>query len=143
MEQFGNLETMSVEEAMGSLKAHEERTKGRNETSEGKLMLTEEEWQKREIMMVSYFSLEKNGLNEVVKQVMVSHYLLKVETRVEVDVSIAVLTDILQPSVANQGVKENRNKNQIWPELKMMNQRCSWQSLIKWNQSCCWWMKRM
>lgn len=48
MEQFGNLETMSVEEAVGSLKAHEERLKGKQETSESQLLLTEEEWIKRE-----------------------------------------------------------------------------------------------
>lgn len=48
MEQFGNLETMTVEEAIGSLKAHEERIRGKNEVHEGKLMLTAEEWQKRE-----------------------------------------------------------------------------------------------
>lgn len=33
MEQFGNLDTMTVEEAIGSLKAHEERVKGKTETS--------------------------------------------------------------------------------------------------------------
>lgn len=48
IEQFGNLDTMTVEEALGSLKAHEERVKGKIETSEGKLMLTEEKWQRRE-----------------------------------------------------------------------------------------------
>lgn len=39
---------MTVEEAVGSLEAHEKRVKGKVETSEGKLMLTKEEWQKRE-----------------------------------------------------------------------------------------------
>lgn len=48
MEQFGNLDMISVEESMGSLKAPEERVKGSNEPSEGKLILTEEEWKKRE-----------------------------------------------------------------------------------------------
>lgn len=48
MEQFGNLDSMTVQEAVGSLKAHEERVKGNVETSEGNLLLTEEEWQKRE-----------------------------------------------------------------------------------------------
>lgn len=45
IEQFGNLETMSVEEVIGSLRAHEERLRGSGETSEGKLLLTEE-WKK-------------------------------------------------------------------------------------------------
>lgn len=50
MEQFGDLETMTLEEAVGSLKAHEERLKGnsKSDSNEGQLMLTEEEWQKRE-----------------------------------------------------------------------------------------------
>lgn len=47
MEQFSDLETMTVEEAMGSLKAHDERVKGKNESNESKLILTEEEWRKR------------------------------------------------------------------------------------------------
>lgn len=39
---------MSVEEVIGSLKAHEERTRGQVESNEGKLLLTEDEWRKRE-----------------------------------------------------------------------------------------------
>lgn len=48
MEQFGNLETMSIEEAIGSLKAHDERIRGKIEPKESQLMLTEEEWSKRD-----------------------------------------------------------------------------------------------
>lgn len=48
LEQFGDMETMTVEEAVGSLKAHEERVKGKTDTKEQQLMLTEEEWMKRE-----------------------------------------------------------------------------------------------
>lgn len=48
MEQFGDLESMKMEEVVGSLKAHEERIKGIKESSETKLMVTEEEWRKRE-----------------------------------------------------------------------------------------------
>ncbi|XP_074336191.1 uncharacterized protein LOC141673354 [Apium graveolens] len=48
LEQFGNLETMIVEEVVGSLKAHEERVKGKSEAIENQLLLTEEEWAKRE-----------------------------------------------------------------------------------------------
>ena len=48
IEQFGNLEEMSVEEVIGSLKAHEERLRGPAEVNEGKLLLTEEDWKKRE-----------------------------------------------------------------------------------------------
>lgn len=48
MEQFGNLETMTLEEAVGSLKAHEERLKGKTEANETQLLLTKEEWDKRE-----------------------------------------------------------------------------------------------
>lgn len=48
MEQFGDLETMSVEEAVGSLKAHEERLNGQTDNSGGQLLLTEEEWSRKE-----------------------------------------------------------------------------------------------
>lgn len=39
---------MSVEEAVASLKAHEVRVKGKPEVGGGQLLLTEEEWIKRE-----------------------------------------------------------------------------------------------
>lgn len=49
IEQFGDLEAMSVEEDMGSLKAHEERLHGQSENNEGQqLLLTEEEWNNKE-----------------------------------------------------------------------------------------------
>lgn len=35
IEQFGNLEKMSIEEVIGSLKAHEERLSGQGESKEG------------------------------------------------------------------------------------------------------------
>ncbi|KAL8106921.1 hypothetical protein AgCh_023641 [Apium graveolens] len=47
IEQFGDLELMTIEEAVGSLKAHEERLCGQSESSVGgQLLLTEEEWRK-------------------------------------------------------------------------------------------------
>lgn len=50
IEQFGDLDTMSVEELIGSLKAHEERLHEQKESNEEQpqLLLTEEEWLKRE-----------------------------------------------------------------------------------------------
>ncbi|XP_074336741.1 uncharacterized protein LOC141673913 [Apium graveolens] len=48
IEQFGDLESMTMEEAIGSLKAYEERVHGNSESSGGQLMLTEEEWEKKE-----------------------------------------------------------------------------------------------
>lgn len=48
IEQFGNLDEMSMGEAIGSLKAYEERLKGIMVTQEEQLMLTVEEWRKRE-----------------------------------------------------------------------------------------------
>lgn len=39
---------MTLEDAVGSLKAHEERIKGKTETNESQLLLTKEEWDKRE-----------------------------------------------------------------------------------------------
>ncbi|XP_074361225.1 uncharacterized protein LOC141701481 [Apium graveolens] len=49
LEQFGNLETMSVEEVIGSLKAYEERLSRQGKSKEGQqLLMTEEEWSKYE-----------------------------------------------------------------------------------------------
>ncbi|KAK1381042.1 putative zinc finger, CCHC-type [Heracleum sosnowskyi] len=53
IEQFGNLDDMSIEEVIGSLRAHEERLQGQTENAEKQLlgqqlMLTAEEWQKKE-----------------------------------------------------------------------------------------------
>ncbi|XP_074323732.1 uncharacterized protein LOC141660642 [Apium graveolens] len=48
IEQFGDLDKITVKEAMGSLKAHDERIKGNGESTDSKLLLTEEEWRKRE-----------------------------------------------------------------------------------------------
>ncbi|XP_074369209.1 uncharacterized protein LOC141710547 [Apium graveolens] len=48
IEQFGNLDTMTIEEAVGSLKVHEERLRGKSEVGGEQLLFTEEEWRKRE-----------------------------------------------------------------------------------------------
>ncbi|XP_074336208.1 uncharacterized protein LOC141673365 [Apium graveolens] len=48
IEQFGDLEKMTVEETVGSLQGHEERLKGQNETTGSKLLLIDEEWSRRE-----------------------------------------------------------------------------------------------
>lgn len=48
IEQFGNLETMTIEETIGSLKAHEERVRGQADNGGSQLLLIEEEWNKRE-----------------------------------------------------------------------------------------------
>lgn len=50
IEQFGDLEKMTIEETVGSLKAHEERLHGQNEISggTGQFLLTKEEWRKKE-----------------------------------------------------------------------------------------------
>ncbi|XP_074336142.1 uncharacterized protein LOC141673305 [Apium graveolens] len=47
-EQFSDLETLTVEDTIGSLKAHEERTKRQADDGNGQFLLTEEEWSKRE-----------------------------------------------------------------------------------------------
>lgn len=48
IEQFGKLDEMSIEETVGSLKAHEERLRGQTENTGGQLLLTKEEWSRRE-----------------------------------------------------------------------------------------------
>ncbi|GKA84219.1 zinc finger, CCHC-type containing protein [Tanacetum coccineum] len=47
LEQFGDLDTMTVEEVIGRLKAHEERMKGYGESDDRKLLLTHQEWSER------------------------------------------------------------------------------------------------
>nr|GFD48721.1 hypothetical protein [Tanacetum cinerariifolium] len=47
IEQFGDLDTMTVEEVIGQLKDHEERVRGKSESGEGKLLLTHQEWLER------------------------------------------------------------------------------------------------
>lgn len=60
MEQFGDLENMTVEEAVGSLKAYEERLKGNSESSGGQLILTEKNGKKNKAKKRSYCILEKS-----------------------------------------------------------------------------------
>ncbi|XP_023767725.1 uncharacterized protein LOC111916312 [Lactuca sativa] len=47
LEQFGDLESMSVEEVIGRLKAYEERMKRTGESDDRKLLLTHKEWSDR------------------------------------------------------------------------------------------------
>ncbi|XP_074328283.1 uncharacterized protein LOC141666186 [Apium graveolens] len=44
IEQFGDMDKMMVEEAAASLKAHEERLKGKTEANRSQLLRTKEEW---------------------------------------------------------------------------------------------------
>lgn len=70
--QFGDLENMSVEEAVGSLKAHEEPLKGQQSDNTGQLLLTDEEWTRREstdrqllFTKDEWIKMSKNGGTEV------------------------------------------------------------------------------
>nr|GEV49336.1 retrovirus-related Pol polyprotein from transposon TNT 1-94 [Tanacetum cinerariifolium] len=47
IEQFADLDNMTVEEVIGRLKAHEERVHGQSESGERKLLLTHQEWLER------------------------------------------------------------------------------------------------
>lgn len=47
LEQFADLDEMTVEEVIGRLKAHEERMKRHGDTEERKLLLTHQEWTER------------------------------------------------------------------------------------------------
>ncbi|KAI3752719.1 hypothetical protein L2E82_24755 [Cichorium intybus] len=47
LEQFGDLDKMTVEEVIGRLKAHEERMKGHGDNDDKKLLLTHQEWSER------------------------------------------------------------------------------------------------
>ncbi|XP_074362620.1 uncharacterized protein LOC141702939, partial [Apium graveolens] len=48
IEQSGNLDTVTIQEVVGSLNAQEERMRGQSESSGGQQLLTEEEWRKME-----------------------------------------------------------------------------------------------
>ncbi|XP_074346777.1 uncharacterized protein LOC141685585 [Apium graveolens] len=61
IEQFGDLEQMSVEEIIGSLKGHEERLRGQSKNTGGKLLLIEEEWLKRKVLRDNFCSQERSG----------------------------------------------------------------------------------
>ena len=47
IEQFGDLEKMTVEEVVGRLKAHEEPLKSQSESTGNQLLLTQDEWSKK------------------------------------------------------------------------------------------------
>ena len=47
IEQFGDLKTMTMEEVIGRLKAHEERLRGSGEVDDEHLLLTRAEWKAR------------------------------------------------------------------------------------------------
>ncbi|XP_074362403.1 uncharacterized protein LOC141702672 [Apium graveolens] len=47
IEQFGDMETISLEEVVGRLKAHEERVRAQIENTSQQLLLTQEDWLKR------------------------------------------------------------------------------------------------
>ena len=70
IEQFGSLDSMLVEEVVGSLRAHEERLQGPTENGEGQqLMLTEEEWKKKEngdgkLLLTREEWLKRSGKND-------------------------------------------------------------------------------
>ncbi|XP_074337557.1 uncharacterized protein LOC141674757 [Apium graveolens] len=62
IEQFGDLDTITVEETVGSLKAHEERLRGQSDTSGGQLLLRAEEWSKKEIDETKLFLTREEWL---------------------------------------------------------------------------------
>ncbi|KAL8103933.1 hypothetical protein AgCh_028224 [Apium graveolens] len=63
IEQFGDMKTMSVEEVVGRLKAHEERLHGQSENTGGQLLLTQEEWSKRTNNKVNVRGIGGFGFN--------------------------------------------------------------------------------
>lgn len=73
LEQFGDFEKLTVEEVVGSLKAHEQRLSGsgKNESNKGQLMLTEEECGRNVRLVTVNFCLPvKNGRNDRAKETM-------------------------------------------------------------------------
>lgn len=62
IEQFANLETMTIEEAIGSLKAHEERTQGHWWKLSS--YLPRRSGKRKKVVRINYYSQEKNDRSE-------------------------------------------------------------------------------
>ncbi|KAL8117775.1 hypothetical protein AgCh_015608 [Apium graveolens] len=58
IEHFGNLDTMTFEETVGSLKAHGERLKGSTDRGGNQLLLTREQWIEREKDESKHYAIE-------------------------------------------------------------------------------------
>lgn len=115
MKQFGNIETMSVEEAIRSLKAHEVCVRGKSESNEGQLIHRKEEWKNEKMTRESCCLLEKNGSNV---QIMKGHRVSEVEedaTKAKLGVIISRAMDTLMRNVGNPENHEKTSRKQKWP----------------------------
>lgn len=110
IEQFEKLDEMTIEETVGSLKAHEERLRGQPENNSGQLMLTEDEWMKRENNEGNYFSLGKSGLRERLRRTVVRVAIKECVTRVKYDALTARTTTILQPSAVSPNGRKSKDQ---------------------------------
>lgn len=116
-EQFENLEAMTIEEAVGSLKAHEERLGGQSETCGGQLLLTEEEWKKCESGEGQLLFTEEEWMK---KKTRVRHpavhrqekAIMGEETGTKFNVLIVKCMGIMQLNVVSLSAKKIRNKEQ-------------------------------
>ncbi|XP_074323652.1 uncharacterized protein LOC141660556 [Apium graveolens] len=106
MEQFSNMETLTVEEVVGSLKAHEERTKGmsensRGQSSGGQLLMMDEEWSKKE---------KEEGKLLLTRE----EWLKRNERNREEDKDIVLLNESEVLSKLNSSVDKRNVKSSIW-----------------------------
>lgn len=69
IEQFGDLDTMSMEEAIGSLKAHEEWMRGKQKRVEDSCCSQKRSGPKGKVLKGNYCWEEKNGLSEIIIKV--------------------------------------------------------------------------
>lgn len=114
IEQFGDLEQMTVEETVGRLKAHDERIREQTDSKGNQLLLTEEEWAKIEAHEENFCSHERNGLRgqakglqtkEVdVSLIIVGLVEVKIEARLDASV-VAHLGTTHQSVVSHEGEK--------------------------------------
>lgn len=129
IEQFSDLETMTVDEVVSSFKAHEERMKRHTEEAGGQqLMFTEEEWNKRE--------------NSEEKLLLTREEWIKKKSRGKdnsrggrdksrVKCKTATSTVIMLLNVENPVEKSHRTRKQTWHRLKTMNLHCYLQNLME------------
>lgn len=103
LEQFGDLDKMTVEEVVGSLKAHEERVKGKAESSGGQLLHTEEEWSGRESEEKKLLLPGKSGKDAQTKMkwtMLLIRETVEAETKVGFSATTAIYMGITKLSVA-------------------------------------------
>ncbi|GJV65184.1 hypothetical protein Tco_1476012 [Tanacetum coccineum] len=98
LEQFEDLDTMTVEEVIGRLKAHEERMKGNGDNEDRRLLLTYQEWSERNKKKTEE-TLNLNRIEEGLEA-----YVDEAEEEVEVMVVVGLVEEEDHTTIKMEGV---------------------------------------